>query len=92
LFVVDGKVVSGSHYRAEGLLAVSPEVPPEVVCFGEQMASTWSPAPVFVLDVALSDESLSVIEINGFNSSGFYESNIRDIVSAVSASTLRHFT
>jgi hypothetical protein len=92
LFVVDGKVVSGSHYRAGGLLAVSPEVPPEVIGFGEEMAAIWSPAPVFVLDVALSNESLSVVEINGFNSSGFYASNIRDIVSAVSASALRHFT
>ena len=91
LFVVDDRVVAGSHYRADGVLQVTPEVPPEVAAFGESMATIWSPAPVFVIDVAQAAGHLRVIEINGFNSSGFYASNIHVIVDAVSASTRRRF-
>lgn len=91
LFVVEGRVVAGSHYRAEGVLAVSPGLPPEVVAFGEAMAAIWSPALVFVIDVAQSGGRLAVIEINGFNSSGFYASDIRAVVEAVSDATCRHF-
>lgn len=84
LFLVDGRVVAGSHYRSHGELQVSPEIPPEVRVYAEQMAAVWSPSAVFVLDVAQSQGRLCVIEINGFNSSGFYASNIQDIVEAVS--------
>ncbi|WNH54251.1 ATP-grasp domain-containing protein [Stenotrophomonas oahuensis] len=84
LFLVHGRVVAGSHYRSHGELQVSPEIPPEVRVYAEQMAAVWSPSAVFVLDVAQSQGRLCVIEINGFNSSGFYASNIQDIVEAVS--------
>lgn len=91
LFVVEGRVVTGSHYRTNGVLAASPGLPPEVIAFGEAMAAIWSPALVFVIDVAQSGGRLSVIEINGFNSSGFYASDIPAIVEAVSETTRKHF-
>lgn len=84
LFIVDGKVISGSHYRSYGDLVVLPEVPQKVIQFAEQLAQKWSPAPIFVMDIAQCKGKLGVLEINGFNSSGFYASDIKAIIKAVS--------
>jgi hypothetical protein len=85
LFVANGKVASGSHYREFGRLAPSPIVSAEVMAFGEEMARLWSPAPAFVLDIALVGETLKIVEVNGFNSSGFYASDVKAIIKAVSS-------
>ncbi|ABC31369.1 hypothetical protein HCH_04670 [Hahella chejuensis KCTC 2396] len=59
-----------------------------VIKFTEKMAARWSPAPVFVMDVAACAGALYVLEINGFNSSGFYACDIETIVREVSAYAL----
>lgn len=84
LFVVNNQVISGSRYRSLGRRSISKDVPNYAKEFGEKMARIWSPEIVFVLDIAQVDDSLKVIEINGFNSSGFYESNIKLIIQKVS--------
>lgn len=85
LFIVDGKVVASSQYRAYGQQSRSAEVPEHVRIYGERMASIYSPARVFTLDVCQlsSDGSLRVVETNCFNCSGFYESDVEAIVRAV---------
>ena len=85
LFVVEGKVASGSQYRVNHRLEVDPLVPAEVCDFVERLADRWQPAPVFVMDVALSGGDLYVIEVNCFNSAGFYASDVERIVARVSA-------
>jgi len=83
-FVVDGRVVTGSHYRTDGRLAVHPGLPVHVIAFVERLSKVWSPAPVFCMDVAEDEEGkLKVIEINCFNSSGLYASDALDIVSGI---------
>lgn len=44
--MVDGKAISGSHYRSYGDLQVNVNIPASVLDFAEQLANTWSPAPV----------------------------------------------
>jgi hypothetical protein len=85
LFMVDGKVSSGSRYRLRGYLFPNSEVPSEVVEFAEGTAAIWSPAPVFVLDVGRSAGRLFVVECGCFNSAGFYASDIPKIVEDVSS-------
>lgn len=80
LFIVNGSVSSGSHYRAGRKLEVSPDLPPRVKEFGEDMCKIWMPAPVFVMDIAESAGVLYIIECNCFNSSGFYDSNLEKII------------
>ena len=80
LFVVEGKVVSGSMYRP----SAERSVPPEAIQFAERAASRWAPAPVFVMDVARVDRTWKIVECNCFNGSRFYESNVDAIVAAVS--------
>lgn len=80
LFVVDGKVVTGSMYRPSG----DAYVPVEVRAFAEETAALWSPAEVFVLDVARSEGAFRVVECNCFNGSRFYLADVERIVEEVS--------
>src|SRR5262249_4825050 len=65
LFIVDRRVVAASQYRPAD--AASGFAPPEVNEFGERAAALWSPAPVFVMDVARTSDGLKIIELNCFN-------------------------
>jgi hypothetical protein len=80
LFFVGSRVVSGSMYRP----SAERSVPKELVEFAEAAASRWTPAPVFVMDVARVEHSWKIVECNCFNGSRFYESDVVSIVRAVS--------
>jgi len=80
LFIVDGKVITGSMYQPSG----SAYLPMDLIEYAEKAAAIWSPAPVFVLDIARSNQLYSIIECNCFNGSGFYLSNCSKIVRNVS--------
>lgn len=80
LFVVDGKVSSGSQYMYFGELVCVRELPDQVIAYVERLAKQWVPSRVFVMDVALVNKQLRVVELNGFNSSGFYYADVRRIV------------
>lgn len=82
-FLVSGKTVAASQYRVSFRLTVNPETPDEVLAFAEARARDYSPAPVFVLDVADTQAGLRVIEVNCFHSAGFYAANVESIVRAV---------
>lgn len=84
LFMVDGKVSSGSHYRKHHKLTVSAEVPSEVVEFAELQAKIYSPSPVFVMDICQSADNLYVLEIGCFHSAGFYAANVQKVIRDVS--------
>lgn len=83
LFVVGGRVVTGSHYRSYERLAVAPGVPEEVARFAEAVLDVGSPAPVVVMDVARCGEALFVVEFNGACSSGFYAADLSALVDAI---------
>jgi hypothetical protein len=83
LWVIDGKVVSGSRYKTKGRLSINPDVPDYVVNYVEMVASIWTPAPICVMDVCSVDNDLNILEIGDFHSAGFYASDISRIVSGV---------
>ena len=83
VFVVAGRAVTGSQYRRYHRLDVQTGLPDKVSAFAEEVAAVYRPAEVFVIDVALSGESLFVVEYNCFNSSGFYGSDIEAVVRSV---------
>lgn len=92
LFMVDGRVVASSRYRAYGYPNRSEEVPDRVVQYAEDMATKYQPAKVFVMDVCeLSvDGSLRVIETNCASCSGFYAADVREIVRGITQYVGRH--
>ena len=80
LFVVDGKVVTGSMYRPAG----GSHVPADVLAFAQSAIRDWTPAPVFALDVGKIGNRLKIIECNCFNASRLYDSDVDRLVQAVS--------
>ena len=84
LFIVNGKVITGSHYRSYLVLHVYDDIPDRVISFAEEQAQIYSPDEVFVMDVGESNKKLYVVEIGCFNSAGFYASDIDRIVYEVS--------
>ena len=82
-FIVNGKYSSGSHYKSFGRTDIHSNVPQHVIDFSEQVAAIYSPAKVFVVDVCSHNGELKIVELNGFNSSGFYEANIKKIFSDI---------
>lgn len=83
-FVVDRKIVSGSSYRMRGLRLTRREEDKEVIAEAQRLADGWLPHETCVMDVALTDKGLKVVEFNCFNSSGFYYHDIRKIAEKVS--------
>lgn len=89
LFIVDGKVSTGSMYRMLNRTEIRPTVPEEVIEFAEARTKEYAPEPVFVMDVGLCGGKLYVIEIGCINSAGFYASDVTKLVKDVSEYCLR---
>lgn len=68
----EGEVIGSSRYRSRGRLSVALDTPDDVLAFARARAQQWSPAPVFVLDVARSGEGLYVVEAQCAHCAGFY--------------------
>lgn len=83
LFVVDGSIASGSLYKVGDLVTTSDVIDPVAVEYAYKMLDIWQPDRAFVLDIAITDDGPKIIEVNNINSSGFYKSNISDIVHAI---------
>ena len=85
LFIVNGKVSTGSHYRYGGKeVCAWPEYPPTAVFAAEHLCEAYLPAEIFVMDVCMTKEGdYKVVECNGFNSCGFYEASVDKFVKDV---------
>jgi len=82
-FVIDGKVITGSQYKIGNRVLSDSTVDDDITQFAQQMVDTWQPARAFVIDIAMTPEGFKVIEINNFNSAGFYACNISKIIDAL---------
>lgn len=82
-FIVDGKVVSGSMYRRKGQLFQKRETDEATIHEAQQFADGWLPDPCCVMDLALVNNEVKVIEFNCINSSGFYDNDVDAIFKAL---------
>lgn len=83
LFVANKKVVAGSLYSHKGMLCQEPYYPDEVKTFAEKMAQIWEPHPIYVMDIAETQEGLKLCEIGSANCAGFYKAEIKPIIEAM---------
>lgn len=83
LFVVKNQVVTGSLYKAGGKPQLSDLIDEDVIDYGSRIIGRWTPSESCVIDIALTDLGLKVIEFNNINSSGFYASNVQRYVEAI---------
>ena len=82
-FIVDGKIISGSMYRLNGVLDKRKELDVDVINEARMFANMWLPHRNCVMDLALVDDQLKVIEFNTINSSGFYDHDVERIIAAL---------
>ena len=82
-FIVGGKVIDGSMYRFNGELLKQHEVDSLVIAEAQRFADVWLPHPCCVMDLALVDDRMKVIEFNTINSSGFYDHDVEKIIVAL---------
>lgn len=85
LVVVEGRVVAGSGYEADSRRRAAP-TPPEATArafAGRVAAELEPPEAIYVLDVALADGVLHVVELNPFSGADLYACDPVAVVAAV---------
>ncbi|MFC5664517.1 ATP-grasp domain-containing protein [Kitasatospora misakiensis] len=84
LFVLDGAVRAASRYAVDGRLAVSPEVPPDVLAFAADVLATGGLPSAVVVDVGrLVDGTWAVVEANPAWASGGYACDLEAVLDVV---------
>jgi hypothetical protein len=82
-FIVGGKIVSGSMYRAHGQMRKLRELDKAVIDEAQALADIWLPCDCVVMDTALVGDDIKVIEFNTINSSGFYDNDVPAVFKAL---------
>jgi len=82
-FIVGGKIVSGSMYRAHGQLRKLRELDQAVIDEAQALADIWLPIDCVVMDTALVGDEIKVVEFNTINSSGFYDNDVPAVFNAL---------
>lgn len=88
---VDGQIVAASPYggggnKLDNYYWLSKATLGDAIGFAAEAVKVYQPHKIFVIDVCDSEDGLAIVELNGFNSAGFYEANIPKIMDAVNKS------
>lgn len=79
-FIIDGEIISASVYKINGVMRTSPIINEDEIKFVNEMITLYQPNRAFVMDIALTDDGLKIVELNCINCSGFYEADIQKII------------
>lgn len=86
-FVVkDGNVVTGSRYMSDGCIDIEEGFPNEAAEKVEEIAASqplWTPHPIYVMDICLSESEFRLMEIGSINAAGLYKCDLRRFAQAV---------
>lgn len=81
--VIDGKIISSSLYRENGVHIEKMGIPPDVEAFCRAALFVYNPAKAFVLDVCeLEDGSFAIVEFGCIHNCGFYQSDMPKVMEA----------
>ena len=83
-YVVNSVVVDGSRYRKNRYQSIDHDFPNSVYDYAMEIVKIWQPAPFFVLDICRVNNDLNVLEIGDLHSAGWYASDKKKIIKAVS--------
>lgn len=85
--VIEGRVVAGSAYQADGRRALPDDPGGAAWRFASEVADAMErPEAVYVLDVCESDGALRLLELNPFSGADLYACDAAAVVEAVAAS------
>lgn len=88
----DNKVITGSTYRINDELKFDCISNGSAFDLAEQIAqSIWKPDKMFVIDIAETDDSIGLLEINSFSCSGFYDCDKNLIVQEANKQAAKEF-
>lgn len=82
-WVVKGKIITASQYKIQERVVYQECTEPYILDFAQAMVDIYQPAEAFVLDIAVTDDGLKVVEINCLNSAGFYEANLQKLLLSI---------
>jgi hypothetical protein len=82
-WIVKGEVVTASQYRIGNTTTYKECTEPYILDYVKEMVDIYQPAEAFVLDVALTDNGLKIIEVNCINCAGFYDCNLYKLVEKI---------
>lgn len=85
LWVVDGEVATASLYKRGGKALYHSDVEERILEFAAARVREWKPARAFVLDVAVTEVGLYIIETNTLNAAGLYAADVCKLVGAIEA-------
>jgi hypothetical protein len=85
LWIVNKKVIAASKYREYFKLKKEEGCPEDVILFAEERCKEYTPHAIFVMDICLCGDQYYIVECNSMNGAGFYNANIENIISSVSA-------
>lgn len=84
LFIIDNEVISACRYTMDGKLNIDEsDLPSQMIDFAINCCREYTPAKIFVMDVALYKNEYKIVECNCFNDSGFYKHDIGKIIKNV---------
>lgn len=79
-FMYKDKILGASRYMLDSKVNPSNIIPEFVADCAKDYAKLYNPADIFVMDLAVTDNGIKIVEYNCWNASGFYHCNIRDII------------
>lgn len=69
---IDGEAIAGSSYLDHGKFCLTKPVDKSMLKMASEFASLYKPSDIYVMDLALSGNEVSIIEHNCWNGSGLY--------------------
>lgn len=82
-FIVNGKIIDGSMYRLRHRLYKKHEDDIAVLNEAQNLADMWLPHKICVMDTALVNGEIKIIEFNCLNSSGIYDHDVEKIIISI---------
>jgi hypothetical protein len=72
LLINEGQVMTGSAYAIHGIKNTKGNISQEILNFAELFASKIESPDIFMLDIAINENKIGVIEMNGIHNAGVY--------------------
>lgn len=83
VWVVQGQIITASQYRIGRRTVYQECQEPYILDFVKEMVQIYQPAEAFVMDVAMIDDQLKIVEINCINCAGFYHANLQKLIGSL---------
>ena len=83
VWVVKGKVITASQYRNNERTIYIECTEPYILNYAQSMVDLYQPADAFVIDIAMVNDELKIVEINCINCAGFYNCNIQKLINSL---------